>query len=169
MPNSGHLPVRDITDETSAFAFVLGVLFNQQVRADRAWTAPWVLADRLGTLRPADLAGLPLEDFMETFARPPVLHPFKDVMAERALETACLIKDTYAGDARAMWTDATAGEVLQRLRALPGIGDHKARVGLFVLTRELGITVRGDGGSYSIRACGRLTELYDHAHEPVLT
>lgn len=167
---NGRLPIRPVTDPESAFAFVLGVLFNQQVKADVAWRAPWVLAERIGGgLVPASFLALPFGDFTTRFAEAPAIHPFKEIMARRAYEAAEIVVSAYDGDARNIWTRRTANEFLARLQCIPGIGRHKAVVALFVATRELDIAIHDDGGRYPIDGCASLAQRFHPHREPLLT
>jgi uncharacterized HhH-GPD family protein len=55
-----------------------------------------------------------------------------------------VLVDEYGGDAAAVWRDARTGaELFDRLRALPGFGDEKAKIFLALLAKRLG--VRPDG------------------------
>jgi uncharacterized HhH-GPD family protein len=166
---SGRLPIRPVTDADSAFAFVLGVLFNQQVKADAAWRAPWVLADRIGGVAPEPLLAIPYPEFASKFAEAPAVHPFKEIMAQRAYEAADTVACTYHGDARNIWAGRTATEFLDRLQRIRGIGHHKAVMALFVATRELNIAIRDDGGRYSIDECASLAQRFHPHREPLLT
>jgi uncharacterized HhH-GPD family protein len=161
------LPVRDITDATSANAFVFGVLFNQAQRAEKSWAAPYLLQQRLGTLEPAALAAMPEDDLADALVG---LHRFARNMARYVGQTAHLLAERYGGDARRLWSPAVpAGVLVARLVELPGIGRHKADVALFVLTVELGIPVLDDGVRRSIRAtCPSLADLYEADEGPVL-
>lgn len=167
---TGHrrLPVEPITDPSTAFAFVLGVLFNQRMRADDAWRAPHQLGKRLGGLTPAHVLAVPMHEFIARFAEPPTIHPFKQVMAVRAYHAAELTQAEYHGDARNLWNGATAEQFLERMRAFPGIGLHKATVALFVATRELGLHIRADGRRHSIHGCDSLAQRFHPHHEPLL-
>jgi len=168
MTRSRRLPIEPITDEITAFAFVLGVLFNQRMRADDAWQAPHALGLRLGGLTPTHVLATPEEDFTDLFAYPTAIHPFKRVMAARVYRTAELIEATYDGDARRLWDGATAGQFLERFQAIPGVGRHKATVALFVITRELGVDIQADDRRYSISGCGSLAQRFYPHHEPLL-
>jgi uncharacterized HhH-GPD family protein len=163
-----RLPIEPVTDERTAFAFVLGVLFNQRMRADDAWKAPYALGLRLGGLTPAHVLALPEGDFADLFAEPTAIHPFKRVMAARVYQTAGFIEATYDGDARQLWAGATAGQFLERFQALPGVGRHKATVALFVITRELGVDIRADDRRYSITGCASLAQRFHPYDEPLL-
>jgi uncharacterized HhH-GPD family protein len=164
-----RLPIRPIVDETSAFAFLLGVLFNQRMRAEQAWQAPHVLAERIGGVHPGRIVALTAREFANHFAYPTAIHPFTRVMANRTYHAAGMVCADYRGDARSIWQNVTAATFVQRLQAFPGIGGHKARMALFVATRELGITVHASAGDYSISACGSLAARYHPLHQPSLT
>lgn len=164
------LPVERIIDSETAFSFVLGVLFNQQMRADNAWRAPRELSRRLGGLTPDRVVLLGMSEFCQRFAESPAIHPFTTKMAANAFEAACIIVDKYDGDARNIWTPGvTASEFIVRLTQFPGVGEHKARIALFVATVQLGVVVYEDGGDYSIRSCASLAQMFHPCHEPIFT
>lgn len=164
------LPIHRIDCPETAFAFVLGVLFNQRVKADYAWQAPHRLAERLGTLAPRELIELGEDRFHTAFARSPAIHPFTRTMARRSLDIAHLVARRYDGDARNIWTPTIpACEFIRRLSEFPGIGEHKAKVALFVATVQLDIQILEDGGDYDISACASLAQLFHPRHQPALS
>jgi uncharacterized HhH-GPD family protein len=64
------------------------------------------------------------------------------------------VRDTYAGDAAALWRDASTGvELVSRVKALPGFGEQKARIFAALLGKQLG--VRPPGWE---EACGAYAE-----------
>lgn len=130
---------------------------------------PWELGLRIGGLAPSAILALTPAEFSPRFAQPPAIHPFKQVMADRAYRAAELVDGEYDGDVRRLWDNATAGQFLARMQAFPGIGRHKAIVALFIATHELGITIRADGQRYSITGCSSLADRYHPHHEPLLT
>jgi len=163
------LPVEQINSVETAFAFVLGTLFNQQVRSDYAWQAPSRLKQRLGTLAPDQIIARGEMEFRRVFAISPVIHPFTERMAGNAFQAALLTSERYGGDARNIWTPSVhAGEFVARLCVFPGIGEHKARIALFVATVQLGIPVKADGGDYNIRSCAGLAQRFYPQEEPIL-
>lgn len=163
------LPIEPIVDRQSAFMFLLGILFNQQVRSDIAWRAPYQLGKRLDGFTPEHILIYSESEFTEIFGRSPAIHPFVQRMAQYTYAIAKVIVDEYDGDVRKIWTPSVpAGELVRRLVAMPGIGDHKARIALFVATVQLGIRVRDDGRSYSIRDCDGLATLFYPNEEPSL-
>ena len=60
-------------------------------------------------------------------------------MAKRTHALCQVIVDTYDGDAAKVWSGLPDAEVLlERLRALPGYGDEKAKIFLAVLGKRFG-------------------------------
>lgn len=163
------LPIATIQDRESAFAFVLGILFNQQMRASAAWQAPERLGQRIGGLTPENVVKIGLEELTAQFSEYPVIHPFIAKMPANIYQAATMVINDYDGDARNIWTPVVdAGTFINRLSAFPGIGGHKANIALFVATVQLGINVRKDGGDYSIHSCTALAQLFYPNHEPIL-
>jgi uncharacterized HhH-GPD family protein len=65
-------------------------------------------------------------------------------MAKRAQELALVIVDEYEGKAEDLWlTASTGGELLTRLRGLPGFGAAKSRIFVGLLGKRLGIRPEG--------------------------
>jgi len=130
----------DIDTAEGASFFVFGVLLNQGMPAHRVWRIPEQLAERLGG---SELDRFTVAaDVRAAMRTPPALHRFPASMAGHLTEAAELIQDRWAGDARRIWAPGCdADGVLDALRALPGIGEHKALVGLAVLTHDYGVPV----------------------------
>jgi uncharacterized HhH-GPD family protein len=65
-------------------------------------------------------------------------------MAKRVQELARLLVERYDGDAAAVWTGARSGaELVQRVAALPGFGEQKARIFTALLGKQLRVRPRG--------------------------
>lgn len=157
-----RLPIKPITNTETANAFLFGLILNQNQRAERAWKAPYLLKNRLGTLDAKKLANISHEEFMNAFILRPALHPFAFSMVGYLRDACDHLIFKYDGDARNVWSaGSTAGEVLIRLQEFRGIGLHKATVGVFLLQQELGVSLRDDGARIDIRsACPRLYNRY---------
>ncbi len=144
-----HLAQNDAADALLAedpLALLVGMLLDQQVPMERAFAAPHRLAQRLGTggLDPAAIADRDPEEFAALMARPPAVHRYPGSMAERVQALAGVVRDEYGGDAARIWQDATdGGELLARLRGLPGFGEQKARIFLALLGKRLGVRPPG--------------------------
>ncbi len=127
-------------------ALLIGMLLDQQTAMERAFAAPRRLAERLGVerLAAAALATADPEAFAAMFAQPPALHRFPGSMAGRVQALAAHLRDQWSGDPTALWSTATTGgELLRRLRELPGFGEQKAKIFLALLGKQL--DVRPDG------------------------
>jgi uncharacterized HhH-GPD family protein len=127
-------------------ALLTGMLLDQQVPMERAFVAPYRLAQRLSMsrLEPAAIASYDPEALAEIFATPPSLHRFPGAMATRTQKLCQVIVDEFDGDAAAVWQDATSGaDLVRRLGRLPGFGKQKAQIFAALLGKQFG--VRPDG------------------------
>jgi uncharacterized HhH-GPD family protein len=125
-------------------ALLIGFALDQQVPVQKAFSGPRVLLDRLGSIDPRHLASIDAEELERAAKGPPAIHRYPSAMAKRVRELATYIVDTYGGDARRVWTDASDGHDLERrIAALPGFGDMKVRSLIAVLGKRLGVSVAG--------------------------
>ena len=115
-------------------AALLGMLFDQRVRAEYAFTGPFRLYERLGHLDLKRMADMDLEAFSAAFAEKPAVHRFTNVMADRTQAIAKIVVDKYEGKAENIWNNDVSFDVIQkRLMELPGFGKMKAHKMKFVL------------------------------------
>ncbi len=120
-----------------SFALLIGFAIDQQVPVQKAFAGPLVLKQRLGTLEPAALAQLDLE---EAFRAKPAIHRFPGSMAGRVRELAAVVTEEYGGDASRIWSEAAdAAELAQRLGSLPGFGPMKVTAIASVLANRFGL------------------------------
>jgi uncharacterized HhH-GPD family protein len=142
------MPVEPAANELlsrSPLALLIGMVLDQQVPLERAFSAPLDLARRLGheptvtelaEFDPVALAGI--------FAERPALHRYPKAMAARVQDMARLIVDQYDGDPARLWSTAKTGaELLKRVSALPGFGTQKAQIFVALLGKQLGVQPRG--------------------------
>ncbi|MFI0796533.1 HhH-GPD-type base excision DNA repair protein [Micromonospora rubida] len=131
--------------ERSPLALLLGMVLDQQVPMEKAFSSPYVLVQRLGHEPDArELAGYDPDELVALFARPPALHRFPKAMAARVQEVCRTLVDRYDGDAARLWADATDGrELLARIAGLPGFGRQKAQIFLALLGKRFGVTPEG--------------------------
>jgi uncharacterized HhH-GPD family protein len=126
-------------------AVLLGLTLDQQITMEKAFTSPWVLAQRLGHApTAAELAEFDPEALIAIFAQPPALHRFPKAMATRVQEVCRVLVEQYDGDAEALWRDAADGaELFKRIHALPGFGQQKAQILVALLGKQCGVTPAG--------------------------
>ncbi|NLU79910.1 Fe-S cluster assembly protein HesB [Micromonospora sp. HNM0581] len=138
-PEANRLLTRD------PLALLIGMVLDQQVPMEKAFSSPYVLAQRLGhDLDAAELAGFDPEALVGVFAQPPALHRFPKAMAARVQEVCRVLVERYHGDAAQLWADPTdGGDLLGRLTALPGFGRQKAQIFLALLGKRFGVQPPG--------------------------
>src|SRR5689334_21068533 len=106
-PDANKLLTRD------PFALLIGMLLDQQVPMERAFSAPYALRERLGgALDPATIASLDPAKLREVFAERPALHRFPGAMADRVHLLAEVICERFGGKAAKVWQSASTGEEL---------------------------------------------------------
>ena len=122
---------------TNPMALLIGFALDQQVTVQKAFSGPYVLRERLGSLDPAAIATADLEPIFRT---PPAIHRFPGAMAQRVHDLAVYVRDTYDGDAARVWTDAADADALRaNLAALPGFGEMKVKALGSVLAKRFGV------------------------------
>jgi len=125
-------------------ALLLGMLLDQQVPMEWAFTGPWTLRERLGHLDAGKIAAMPRDDFVDVCRDKPAIHRFPKSMGERAHAVCEHVVERYDGDAAAIWSDgADAKTVYKRLREVPGYGDEKTKIFLAILAKRFGIKPEG--------------------------
>jgi uncharacterized HhH-GPD family protein len=128
-------------------AFLLAVIFDQGIVAERAWAAPYELAHRLGHLDPYRLED-DLPGIAKAVATPPMLQRFVNTIPPWIASAARRVVREYGGDAGRIWGDAPRAEVLdRRLRAFDGIGQKKAAMAVEMLERDLKVPIKGLHGT----------------------
>jgi uncharacterized HhH-GPD family protein len=143
-------------------ALLIGMLLDQQVPLEKAFSSPYELVQRLGHEPTAtELATYDPEALAAVFSQRPALHRFPKAMAARTQDLTRLIVVRYDGDAAAVWTGASSGkELVARLAELPGFGGAKAQIFAAMLGKQLGVQPDGwreaaghfgeDGSYYSV-------------------
>ena len=123
------------------FALLLGMLLDQQMKMEAAFSGPKKLADRMGGLDVHRIAEADPAQFEELAATPPAVHRYPRAMAGRIQAVARTVVDEYDGDAARLWTDGgpDAQTVLKRLTRLPGFGKQKAQIFVALLAKRRGV------------------------------
>ncbi len=156
------LPIDDAANEllsTDALALLIGMTLDQQDKLEKAFTSPYVLAQRLGHVPTAtELAGFDTDELVAIFATPPALHRFPKAMAGRVQEVCRALAERFDGDAANLWKDAATGaELVKRIASLPGFGKQKSQIFTALLGKQFGVRPErwreaaggyGEDGSY---------------------
>ncbi|HUA94634.1 MAG TPA: HhH-GPD-type base excision DNA repair protein [Acidimicrobiales bacterium] len=138
-------PKADALLTKDPLALLIGMVLDQQVPMEKAFSAPAELERRLGQpLDAARIAAMDPEKLVELFTTKPSLHRFPGSMAARVQNACRVIADEYDNDASNIWTGAADGrELMARVKALPGFGEQKARIFVALLGKRLGVSASG--------------------------
>ncbi|SHE64947.1 uncharacterized HhH-GPD family protein [Ferrithrix thermotolerans DSM 19514] len=131
--------------EMDPLALLIGMLLDQQIPMERAFSAPALLKERLGgDLDAAAIALMDVDALTEIFSQKPALHRFPRSMAKRCIALCEIIANNYGNDAAKVWRDATNGEdLVQRISALPGFGEQKAKIFAALLAKQFNVRPSG--------------------------
>lgn len=145
---------------TNPLALLMGMLLDQQVPMEWAFSSPLKLAERLDAagvgaeFDAAAIAALAPDQLEAMFAETPALHRYPASMAQRTQAMCQAIVDDHDGDTEAIWRGITSGSDLKkRLKALPGYGDMKAKIFMALLAKQCGVTPDGweaSAGDYAL-------------------
>ena len=125
-------------------ALLIGMLLDQQVPMEWAFTGPHTLTERFGHLDPAKFAEMDVERFVTRCCEKPAIHRFPASMARRIHELCGIIAEQYANKGANIWKGVDdASELYARLRKLPGFGDEKARIFIALLAKRFDIAPEG--------------------------
>ena len=145
-----HLATTDTGNallEHDPLALLVGMLLDQQIPMEKAFTSPSVLLERLGggdALDATTIAGADPARFEELFRTPPALHRFPAAMAKRVQSLAQVLIEQFDGRAENVWTGAADGaDLVARIGRLPGFGEQKARIFAALLGKQFGVRPAG--------------------------
>ena len=130
----------------SPLAALVGMLLDQQIPMEWAFSGPYTISQRLGSddLDAHEIAAYDPERFAALLAEKPAVHRYPGSMAKRVQQLCQYLVDHYDGDAEKVWNGVDSGkELYKRLNALPGFGKQKAQIFLALLGKQYG--VRPDG------------------------
>src|SRR5256886_7392162 len=142
------LPIEPKANELLArdrLALLIGMVLDQQVTLEKAFSSPYDLVQRLGHEPTAkELADYDTDALIEVFAQRPALHRFPKAMAVRVQEVCRILVERYDGDAEKLWKGTKDGkELLKRVSELPGFGKQKAQIMVALLGKQYNIKPKG--------------------------
>lgn len=125
-------------------ALLVGMLLDQQVTMEWAFSGPSTLHTRLGHLDAAKIAAMLEDDLVAVCCERPAIHRYPAVMARRIHALSRALTDRFDGRGELVWTGVSTGaELYERLRTLPGFGDEKTKIFIALLGKRF--SVRPDG------------------------
>ncbi|SDY47751.1 uncharacterized HhH-GPD family protein [Micromonospora pattaloongensis] len=131
--------------QENPLALLVGMVLDQQVSMEKAFSSPYELVRRLGhEPTAAELATYDPEALVELFSARPALHRFPKAMAARVQDVCLRLVERYDGDVTRLWSEAKDGrELLERIGELPGFGKQKAQIFAALLGKRFGVTPPG--------------------------
>jgi uncharacterized HhH-GPD family protein len=137
-PEADRLLVED------PLALLLGMLLDQQVPMEWAFTGPKTLQARLGHLDASKIAAMDREAFVDVCREKPAIHRFPKSMGEWIHAVCAHLVEHHDGDAAQLWTGvADADELRKRLREVPGYGEEKTKIFIAILAKRFGVRPEG--------------------------
>ncbi len=126
-------------------ALLIGMVLDQQIPMEKAFSGPAVIAERMGgAFDVRAIAEADPEEFAALFSRPPAVHRFPGSMAGRVQSVCRTLVEEYDGDAANLWDGAASGaELKKRIAALPGFGAQKAAIFVALLGKQYRVTPTG--------------------------
>ncbi|MFJ9522618.1 HhH-GPD-type base excision DNA repair protein [Kitasatospora sp. NPDC101801] len=141
-----HQPAADELLGRSPLAALIGVLLDEHVPTESAFTAPLKLARRLGRgdLDAGEIAAYDPYQFTALFKAQPALHRSPAWMARRVQLLCTALVARHDGDATKLWEGARTGaQLLRRLATLPGFGEQKSQLYVALLGMHYGVRPEG--------------------------
>lgn len=138
-------PAADTLLTENPLALLIGMLLDQQVAMETAFSGPLKIQERIGAVDAATIAGYDPDALVAAFQQSPAVHRYPGSMAGRVQTLCRTLEQEWGGDAAALWTegDPDGPTVLKRLKALPGFGEQKAKIFLALLGKQYGFTGAG--------------------------
>ena len=122
--------------ENTPEAFFIGCLMDRRIKAERAWTIPWIIKQHFSTLDIKSLGQYSLW-IWQKFFNEKNLHRTNNVMAELLYLAIKKVNTEYDGDVRNIWNDtADAKIIVDRFMAFKGIGVKIATMAVNILYRD---------------------------------
>src|SRR3954463_12041995 len=95
---------------TDPNALLIGMVLDQQVPMEKAFSGPAVIAERMGgRLDVAGIAAVREEGFVARCSERPAIHRFPGAMAKRVRQVCQVLVADFCGDAGNLWRNAGTG------------------------------------------------------------
>lgn len=160
-------PQADKLLHTNGLALMIGMLLDQQVPMEWAFTGAFTIKQRLGHCNAKKIAAMLCDDFVTVCCTKPAIHRFPASMAKRIYDMCVIISAEYKGKAENIWNNVEdAEELRKRLRKLPGYGEEKTEIFIALLGKRFGIRPKGwkeKAGEFSDNQPRSVADIYSAA------
>ncbi|MEY3699982.1 MAG: hypothetical protein RIT16_342, partial [Actinomycetota bacterium] len=137
-------PDADKLLHNNGLALMIGMLLDQQVPMEWAFTGGYTIKQRLGHCDAKKIAAMDADEFVAVCCTKPAIHRFPASMAKRIYDMCAIIAAEYKGKAENIWKDVEdAEELRKRLRKLPGYGEEKTEIFIALLGKRFGVRPKG--------------------------
>ena len=147
------IPQADALLRRDGTALLIGMLLDQQVPMEWAFTAPYTIKQRLGHVDATKIAKMNVDRFVAMCCEKPAIHRFPASMGKRIHAMCTIIADDYKGKGANVWKGVEdAAELTARLRKLPGYGAEKTEIFIALLGKRFGVRPKGwktEAGEFS--------------------
>jgi len=161
------IPAGDALLQRDGTALLIGMLLDQQVPMEWAFTGPYTIKQRLGHCDAKKISAMKMEKFVSVCCEKPAIHRFPASMAKRIYEMCEIIAEKYKGKGANIWKDLDdAEELRRRLRELPGYGEEKTEIFIALLGKRFGIRPKGwkiKAGEFSDNQPRSVADIYSAA------
>ncbi|TRZ74012.1 MAG: Fe-S cluster assembly protein HesB [Actinobacteria bacterium] len=138
------IPKADALLNSNGTALLIGMLLDQQVPMEWAFTGPYTIKQRLGHCDASKIAAMEEDKFVSVCCEKPAIHRFPASMAKRIHQMCVIIADEYKGKGSNIWSKIDDAETLRkRLRFLPGYGEEKTEIFIALLGKTFGVRPTG--------------------------
>lgn len=129
-----------LINDTNAFLF--GLISDQSVRAEMAWSLPYKLSKRLDTFSMTYIVdNYSIEDIVCAIKDKPALHRYPARIGKYLWLAAQKIVNEYEGIAGNIWDNKSANVILENLTSFKGISYKKASLACLLLVRDFGLKI----------------------------
>ncbi|MFC1937118.1 iron-sulfur cluster loop [Chloroflexota bacterium] len=120
-------------------AFVLACVMNRQIKAERVWMIPYLVAEELGDFSINTLLSTSLDSFVEMFTKQSY-HRFNVEMAKYFFQGIKRIHENYNNDASGIWrNNPGSASVVRKFLQFGGVGIKIATMATNILSRDFRI------------------------------
>lgn len=137
-----NIPAANELLQSSPNAFLFAVIFDQGIPAERAWSAPYYIKQRLGHLDISKILELGAKNIVSICTKRPALHRY-NYMGSWIWEASKKLWDEYKSNASNIWSlKPSACDVIARLQEFKGIGQKKSNMAALLLLRDLKVPMK---------------------------